>query len=121
MPDDIPVPLIDVAVAELARGPEVLHAGLVPVANDVIDVIGGLMPDDPSCVAPKGMRTGGTGAPGPTPSGDVVPMLSGETWATAEPHPKSTAAVAAITRRVIVASLICVAASWAPVGQPTKT
>ena len=124
MPDDIPVPLIDVAVAELARGPEVpVHAGLVPVANDVIDVIGALMPDDPSCVAPKGMRTGGTGAPGPTPSGDVIPsgIPSGATWAKAEPHPKSIAAVAAITRRVIVASLISVAASGRPMGQPAKT
>jgi hypothetical protein len=120
IPDDIPVPLIDVAAAELARGPEVpVHAGLVPVANDVIDVIGALMPDDPSCVAPKGMRTGGTGAPGPTPSGDVVPMPSGETWAKAEPQPKSTAAVAAITRRVIVGSLIYVAASCAADG-PTQ-
>lgn len=79
------------------------HAGLVTVVVDASDVIIGLVPAPPIPVAPRGMRVGGTGAAGPIPSGDVMP--SGETCAKAEPHPKSTAAMAAITRRVIVGSL----------------
>jgi hypothetical protein len=120
MPEDIPaveLPVADaVAVAELASVPMVpnddcgieppkpLHADLVTVVVDASDVIIGLVPRPPRPVAPRGMRAGGTGEPGPIPSGDVMP--SGETWAKAEPHPNSTAAVAAITRRVIVGSLI---------------
>jgi hypothetical protein len=124
MPDDIPVPVTDdVAIAELAvaavglprvpndasaiEPPKPRHAGLVPVTNAVFGVIGGLMPGDPSCDAPRGMRVGGTGEPGPMPSGDVMP--SGEsigeippTCAKAEPELNRTAAVVAITKRVII-------------------
>ena len=115
--DDIPaveLPVAD-AATELARVPMVpndacgieppkpLHAVPVTVVVDASDVIIGLVPATPSPVAPSGMRVGGTGEPGPMPSGDVMP--SGETCAKAEPHPKNTAAMAAITRRVIVGSL----------------
>jgi hypothetical protein len=115
--DDVPaveLPVAD-AATELARVPTVpnddcgieppmpLHAVLITVVVDASDVIIGLVPAPPIPVAPRGMRVGGTGEPGPMPSGDVMP--SGETCATAEPHPKSTATVAAIIKRVIVESL----------------
>jgi hypothetical protein len=89
-----------------------VHAGLNPVTNDVFDVIGGLVPDDPTCVAPSGMRTGGTGAPGPTPSGDVLSgdMPSGDVpsgdCAKEEPQLNRTAAAVTITKRVIVGSTL---------------
>jgi hypothetical protein len=117
VPDDVPaveVPVTeDVAVAELERVPMVpnedcaieppkpVHAGLVPVVIDVIDVIGGLMPGDASVVAPRGMRVDGTGEPGPMPSGDVMPS---DDCAKAEPQLNRTAAVVIITKRVIVGS-----------------
>jgi hypothetical protein len=53
---------------------------------------------------------GATGEPGPMPSGEVMPsgapgeMLIPPTCAKAEPQPKRTAAVVAITKRVIVGS-----------------
>jgi hypothetical protein len=125
MPDDIPViePVIelpvpdDVPMVELPmvltddcaiEPPEPLHAGRVPVVATV-DVTGGLMPGDPSCVAPRGMLVGGTGDPGPMPSGDVMPSGEGPgaippTCAKAEPQLNRTAAVVVTTKRVIVCS-----------------
>jgi hypothetical protein len=110
MPDDIPVPVTDdVAVAELAtwpvppyelprvpnddcaiEPPKPAHAALEPVVVDASDVIIGLVPATPSPVAPSGMWAGGTGEPGPMPSGDVMPRgeVVGEippTCAKAEP------------------------------------
>jgi hypothetical protein len=80
---------------------------VVGATGDVPDV-NGLTPSDCNCVAPRGIRTGGTGEAEPTPSGDV--MLSGgspgEDCAKAGPQPSSTAAVAAITKRVIRLTLV---------------
>ena len=123
MPDDIPVPVTDdVAVVELAswpvppyepprvpnddcaiEPPKPAHAALVTVVVDASDVIIGLVPATPIPVAPKGMWTGATGKLGPTPSGDVMPSGEGadETCAKAGPHPRSTAAVVTINKRVI--------------------
>lgn len=122
IPDELPV-TDDICVAELPmvevprpnddsaieppipRHPEAV-TGAGPSA-DVIDVIG-LTPGDASSVAPRGTRTGGTGEPVPTPSGDVIPSggSPGETCAKAGLQPRSTAALAAITKRVIRLNLI---------------
>jgi hypothetical protein len=99
--DETPVPE---AVIEVPRPnddsaiepPMPLHPELVAVVENAPDVIG-LTPGDASSVAPRGTRAGGTGEAGPMPSGDVMP--SGETCAKTGPQPKSTAAVAAITKR----------------------
>jgi hypothetical protein len=101
VPDKLPV-LVDVPMAEVPR-PNV-QAGLVPVAEPAAADIIGLTPGDESSVAPKGIRVGGTGKAGPTPSGDVMPSgeVPGATCASAETQPKSTAAMVAITMRVIV-------------------
>jgi hypothetical protein len=110
---DVPIP-DDVPMAEVARPnddcaiepPKPLHVAMAPVvvggAGDVPDV-NGLRPGVCISVAPRGIRTGGTGEPEPTPSGDVMPSggSPGETCAKAGPQPRSTAAVAAITKRVI--------------------
>jgi hypothetical protein len=115
MPDDeLPMPDV-VPVAALPRPnddsaiapPMPLHAERLPVNGTVGDVpdANGLTPGDPSPVAPRGIRTGGTGAAGPIPSGDVMPSGEGpgetETCAKTGPQPRSTAAAAAITKRVI--------------------
>jgi hypothetical protein len=93
MPDDIPVPVTDdVPVVELAtwpvppyelprvpnedcaiEPPKPAQAALGPVVVDASDVIIGLVPTTPSPVAPSGMWAGGTGEPGPIPSGDAIP------------------------------------------------
>jgi hypothetical protein len=106
-PDELPTPkrlpmLDDDPMAELPRPKE--QAGLVPVAEPAaVDIIG-LTPGDDSSVAPRGIRVGGTGKAGPMPSGDVMPSgeVPGATCASAETQPKSTAAMVAITMRVIV-------------------
>src|SRR5258705_1313102 len=78
----------------------------VGLTGDTPDV-SGLTPIDCSCVAPKGMWTDGTGAPRPTPSGDV--MLTdgspGVLCATAEPQPRRSPVRAAIPMRVIACLL----------------
>ena len=77
--------------------------------GDVPDIIG-LTPGAASSVAPMGILLRGTGKPGPTPSGDVMPsegpgaMLIPPTCAQAEPQPKRTAAVVATAKRVIIGS-----------------
>jgi hypothetical protein len=109
VPDSVPaierVPVLDDdPIAELPR-PNV-QAGLVPVVEPAaVDIIG-LTPGDDSSVAPRGIRVGGTGKAGPMPSGDVMPSgeVPGATCASAEAQPNSTAAVVAITKRVIVGS-----------------
>jgi hypothetical protein len=102
VPVIVPVVLVDVPMAEVPR-PNV-QAGLVPVAEPAAADIIGLTPGDESSVAPRGIRVGGTGKAGPTPSGDVMPSgeVPGATCASAETQPKSTAAMVAITMRVIV-------------------
>jgi hypothetical protein len=113
MPDDIPVaelpgPNDDSGIEPpKPRHPEAV--AVVGPSGDAPDVIG-LRPGDANSVAPSGTRAGGTGAAGPMPSGDVMPSGEGpgETCAEARPQPKSTAAVVAITKRVIGFNLISV-------------
>jgi hypothetical protein len=114
---DVPV-FEDVPVVELSvpDGDPKDASGIEPptpehgvlVANpigDVPDVVG-LTPGDASSVAPRGMPVDATAEPGPMPSGDVMPSGGpGEICAKAEPHPKRTAAVVAIAKRVIVVDL----------------
>jgi hypothetical protein len=89
--------------------PEHVVLPVVGPIGDAPDVIG-LTPGDASSVAPNGTRVGATGEPGPMPSGEVMPsgapgeMLIPPTCAKAEPQPKRTAAVVAITKCVIVGS-----------------
>ena len=114
--DETPVPD---AVTEVPRPnddsaiepPMPRHPELVTGAGPNVDVPGviGLTPGDASSVAPRGTRAGGTGEAGPMPRGDVVP--SGETCAKAGAQPKSTAAVVAITKRVIEVSIMSVSSS----------
>jgi hypothetical protein len=122
MPDElsrlgVEMPVPD-PVAEVARPnddsaiepPMPLQAELVPVngtSGDAPDA-SGLTPGDPSPVAPRGIRVGGTGKAGPMPSGDVMPSggSPGETCAKAGPQTKSAAAVVAITTRVMSLTLI---------------
>ena len=74
----------------------------VPPNSTRVDVVG-LTPGDASSVAPRGIPVGATAAPGPMPSGDVMPSGGpGEICPKAEPHPKRTAAVVVIAKRVIV-------------------
>ena len=58
-------------IVELAEQPE-----LLPLIVPGTKLLGGagLMPGVANCVAPNGSPTGPTGAPGPMPSGDVIPM-----------------------------------------------
>jgi hypothetical protein len=103
---EVPGPNDDSAI----EPPMPRHPDMVGVAGpsvDITDVIG-LTPGDGSSIAPRGTRAGGTGKAGPTPSGDVMPSggSTGETCAKAELQPKSTAAVAATTKRVIGFNLI---------------
>jgi hypothetical protein len=117
MPEELPV-TDDICVAELPvvevprpnddsgiEPPIPRHPEAVTAAGpsaEVPDVIG-LTPGDASSVAPWGIRTGGTGKAEPMPSGDVMPSggSPGETCAKAGLQPRSAAAVAVITKRVI--------------------
>lgn len=122
IPDELPV-IVDICVAELPmvevprpnddsgiEPPIPRHPEAVTAAGPSADVLGviGLTPGVASSIAPRGIRTGGTGEAEPTPSGDVMPSggSPGETCAKAGLQPKSTAAVAAITKRVISLNLI---------------
>ena len=110
MPDDVPVAELatpkDASGIEPPMPPQVELVPVVGLTGDTPDV-SGLTPRDCICVAPRGMPTGGTGAPGPRPSGDV--MLSGGSpgvlCATAEPQPRRSAVRAAIPMRVTVCLL----------------
>jgi hypothetical protein len=115
--DDVLTPPDDVPMAELARPnddsaiapPMPAHAELIPGAptGDTPDV-NGLTPGALISVAPRGIRTGGTGEAGPMPSGDVMPSGDGpgKTCAKTGPQPMSSAAAVAITKRVIGVDLI---------------
>jgi hypothetical protein len=77
-----------------------LVGGLTGEAPDVV----GLTPADPSSVVPSGRPVGGTGAPGPMPSGEVIPSGDGAfvlIWAHAGPH-TNNAAIAPINMRVMI-------------------
>jgi hypothetical protein len=127
VPEDVPVielsvtdvvPVVEVVVPKDACGieppmPEHSVLAVSPI-GDVPDVVG-LTPGDASSVAPRGMPVGATAAPGPRPSGDVMPSGGpGEICAKAEPHPKRTAAVVVIAKRVIVFDPIWAGARRAP-------
>jgi len=83
------------------------QVAMPPTSGNVPDIVG-LTPGDASSVAPMGILIGGTGEPGPTPSGEVMPnvgpgnTLIPPTCAETEPQPKRTAAVVATTWRVIM-------------------
>ena len=83
---------------------------LIPNVGFIGDTpaVSGLTPSDCICVAPSGMRTGGTGAPGPTPSGYVMPSgeSPGVVCAKAELQPKRSAVRVAIQMRVIVRLIV---------------
>jgi hypothetical protein len=78
---------------------------LIPNAGFIGDTpdVSGLTPRDCISVAPSGMRTGGTGAPRPMPSGDVVPSggSTGVVCAKAEVQPRRSAVKAEIQMCVI--------------------
>jgi hypothetical protein len=114
VPEDVPVTELppipkDVCGIEPPMPEHIVTLPVVGPIGDAPDVIG-LTPGDASSVAPNGTRVGATGEPGPMPSGEVMPsgapgeMLIPPTCAKAEPQPKRTAAVVAITKRVIVGS-----------------
>jgi hypothetical protein len=113
--------LVEVPVSELVpdRFPatELMPAQVVMLrvagpSGETPDVIG-RTPGDESSVAPRGIPVGATGRAGPMPSGDVIPSgdgLDGDVpiptnCAEAELEPKSAAAAATISRRVICISL----------------
>jgi hypothetical protein len=105
---EVPRPNDDSAIEPpMPRHPDMV--GVAGPSGDVTDVIG-LTPGAASSVAPSGTRAGGTGKAEPTPSGDVMPSggSPGETCAKAGAQPKITAAVVAITKRVIRFNLISV-------------
>jgi hypothetical protein len=102
LPDmEVPIPG---SVCE-AEPPE--QVAMPPTSGNVPDTVG-LTPGDASSVAPMGILIGGTGEPGPAPSGEVMPnvgpgnTLIPPTCAETEPQPKRTAAVVATTWRVIM-------------------
>jgi hypothetical protein len=83
---------------------------LVPTVGFIGDTpdVSGLTPSACICVAPRGMRTGGTGAPRPKPSGDVVPSggSPGVVCAKAELQPRRSAVKAEIQMRVIALPIL---------------
>jgi hypothetical protein len=79
-PDAVPalMPASNSAVGSeipVVRAAEPPQAELLPVIAlcGTLPASAGLTPGDTSCVAPSGTPTGATGAPGPMPSGDVIP------------------------------------------------
>jgi hypothetical protein len=98
---DVPMP-DDACEAEPAE-----QVAIPPTSGNVPDIVG-LTAGEASSVAPMGILVGGTGEPGPTPSGEVMPRagpgntLIPPTCAEAEPQPKRTAAVMATTKRVVM-------------------
>jgi hypothetical protein len=110
MPDVVPLELgkpNDVCGIEPPTPEHVVTLLVVSPSGDVPDV-NGLTPGDASSVAPMGIPVGATGAPGPMPSGDVMPSAGpGEifippTCAEAGPQLRRATAVTAIDKRVIV-------------------
>jgi hypothetical protein len=110
VPDDVPVAELatpkDASGIEPPMPPQVELVPVVGLTGDTPDV-SGLTPRDCICVAPRGMPTGGTGVPGPRPSGVVMPSggSPGAVCATAEPQAKRSAVSAAIPMRVIACFL----------------
>jgi hypothetical protein len=107
MPDDVPVS--EGAAPNDTSGiepPMPPHVALVPVVGAIGDTpdVSGLTPGDPSSVAPRGMRAGGTGEPEPIPSGDVTPSggSTGVVCAKPELQPKRSAVRVATQIHVIV-------------------
>jgi hypothetical protein len=112
LPEELPIPE-DVPRAELStpkdacgiEPPMPPQVELIPNVGFVGDTpdVSGLTPRDRISVAPRGTPAGGTGAPGPRPSGDVMPSgeSPGVVCATAEPQPRRSAVRAAIPMRVI--------------------
>jgi hypothetical protein len=116
VPGDVPVielpmpdvmPTLELPIPKDVCGiepPMPAHCAMAPVPDAV-----GLTPGAASSVAPRGVPAGATGEPGPMPSGDVMPsgeapgeVLMPPTCAKAEPQPKKTAAVAAVTKRSVI-------------------
>jgi hypothetical protein len=118
MPDVVPVPVLaapkDACGSEPPMPLQVVRFCIVCGSGDAPDVVG-LTPSVGTWVAPRRRPVGGTGAPGPMPSGDVMPSGEGPgvmpvppTCAKAEPL-KRAAAMVAITKRVIIGStLFCI-------------
>jgi len=121
VPSDVPaieLPILeDVPGAELSTPkdacgveppmpPQVEMIPDVGLTGDTPDV-SGLTPRDCICVAPRGTPTGGTGVPGPRPSGVVMPSggSPGAVCATAELQPTRSAVKAEIQMRVIACLL----------------
>jgi hypothetical protein len=120
---DVPIPDVvpelgtpkDACGSELPIPPHDVRLCVVAASGDVPDV-SGLTPTVGTSVVPSLRPAGGTGAAGPMPSGDVMP--SGEdpdivpvppTCAKAKPELKRTAAMATVTKRVIIGStLVCI-------------
>lgn len=103
---DVPVPTAIPPPSKVVVAPDIPDVGLPMVEQGVL-LGSGLRPGGASAVAPMGIPAGGTCEPGPMPSGEVAPMLGvglpiPPTWAKAEPQPKRTAAVIAITRRAVI-------------------
>lgn len=100
VPDVVPVELGGVPKDACGSEPPMPEHKLVVVGTcgDVPDVIE-LTPGDASSVAPRGMPAGATDAPGPIPSGDVMP--SAPVCALAEPQPNRAATAIVIANRVI--------------------
>ena len=81
------------------------NAAAAGPTGETPDVVG-LMPREPSSVAPRPIPVGATGAPAPMPSGEVMPRGEGAgapptPCANAELQPKRAVAIVAISKRVI--------------------
>ena len=118
VPDALPalMPASNSAVGSampVVRAAEPPQTALLPVMAlcGTLPATAGLTPGDASCVAPSGTPTGGTGAAGPMPSGDVIPSGDvmpnggGVTCARAGCAPASAAAAARIDRYFIEDSI----------------
>jgi hypothetical protein len=108
-PLDVVPPVPPPSYTELEPDMPVVEPMLEPVephvlasTGDAPDVVG-LTPGDASSVAPRGIPTGPTLAPGPMPSGDVIPSGDPVACARAEPQPSSAATTVAHARRLIMA------------------
>lgn len=121
MPDELPAGELstpkDASGIEPPIPPQVELVPVVGLTGDTGDVpdVSGLTPSDCICVAPRGMPAGGTGAPGPRPSGDVAPSggSPGVVCAKPELQPRRSAVRVAVQMRVMVRPLFTsVENSW---------
>jgi hypothetical protein len=111
VPDDVvPAELVTPKDASGIEPPMPPQVELIPNVGFVGDTpdVSGLTPSDCISVAPRGMRTGGTGVPGPRPSGVVMPSggSPGAVCATAELQPTRSAVTEAIQMRVIALPIL---------------